>query len=142
MIQKETWEKYMPVEMAERGNILKEGFESESVRVALTSFEAFLRSIGIQGNNLNIVLENMAAYLVLFERLTRREERDKKQIDEQVNHVIEKISNFEKFKYSLMMLSDQYTVNQQEKTLINKIIKRMKLDKVESKENENLKTST
>lgn len=138
MIQKETWEKYVAIEMESRGDILKEGFESESVRVALKSFEAFFRSIGIQGNNLNVILENIAAHLVLFERLTRREESDKRATEIQINKVMEKSMNLENFKHSLQLLADQYTNNAQEKSLINKIIKRVKIDKVESK-NENIK---
>lgn len=139
MIQKETWEKYVAIEMESRGDILKEGFESESVRVALKSFESFFRAIGIQGNNLNVILENIAAHLVLFERLTRREESDKRATEIQINKVMEKSMNLESFKRSMQLLADQYAKNAQEKSLINKIIKRIKLDKVESK-NENLKT--
>lgn len=125
-INKTTFDKYAVMETANRYDLLKEARGSEVIRVVLDNFNSYMTITGIIPEHRNIILENLATHLILFERLTRREEREKAIINKDARKAMEKSVNFEDFKNSLRLISDQYTKTKDERKVINRIIKRIK----------------
>lgn len=129
-INKNTFEKYAIMELADRNNILNEAKKSNVVEIVLDNFNAYMVMIGTIPQHRNVILENLAAHLILFERLTRREEREKAIINKEAERAMQKSVNLESFKNSLRLVSDKYAKTKEEREIINRIIKRIKFNKL------------
>jgi len=129
-ISKITFSKYALAELANRTEILNEAKRSEVIRMVIDNFNSYMVLAGIIPQNRSVILENLASHLILFERLTRREERDKAIINKEAKIAMKKSINLEDFKNSLRLVSDKFAKTKEERKVINRIIKRIKINKL------------
>lgn len=132
-INKSTFDKYAVAELANLTEILNEAKRSEVIKMVLDNFNSYMVLAGITQRNRSVILENLASHLILFERLTRREERDKALINKEARVAMQKNVNLEDFKNSLRLASDKFAKTKEEKKVINRIIKRIKINKYENR---------